>query len=94
LVVSGAVLFLAAELADSALSIAAHAERRPGVDRWSPTWVLGVAVGSAALSFGVISARGFLAGGGPAALGTGTAAATLIAFLVVLALRTRPTSGE
>jgi hypothetical protein len=90
LTVSGAVLFCAAEVADRALPNARKTEHRPGVDRWSATWVLGVAAGSAGLSYGAISARGLLAGGGPAGLTAGVAAATLVAFLVVLLLRTRP----
>jgi len=93
LVVSGAVLFCAAEVAERALANARKAEYRPGVDRWSTAWVLGVAAGSAGLSYGAISARGLLAGGGPAALAAGVAAATLVAFMVVLVLRTRPRTG-
>lgn len=93
LVISGAALFCAAEIADHALSPARGAERRPGVDRWTPAWVLGVALGSAAVSYAVISARSIFAGGGPAALAAGTAAAVLVAFLAALVLRTGPRAG-
>jgi hypothetical protein len=93
LVVAGAILFCAAEFADRALANARKTEHRRGVDRWSATWVIGVASGSAGLSYGAISARGLLVGGGPAALVAGVAAATLVAFLVVLVLRSRPSTG-
>jgi len=93
LVVSGAVLFCAAEVADRAQANARKTEHRPGVDRWSATWVLGVATGSAGLAYGAISARGFFAGGGPAALTAGVVGATLVAFLVLVVLRTGPRTG-
>ncbi len=90
LVVSGAVLFCAAEIADRALSQARDVERRPRADREGPVWALGVAVGSAAVSYAVISAKSLFAGGGPAALVAGTAAAVLVAFLAAVLLRTGP----
>jgi hypothetical protein len=89
LVVSGAVLFCAAEVAERSLSYPSHVEHRPGVERWGQAWVLGVAVGSAALSYGAISTRGLLANGGPAALAAGTAAALLVAVLTTLVVRAR-----
>jgi len=70
-VVSGVVLFCAAEFADRALSMPRQAEQRPGADHFSATWVIAVAVGSAAASYAVISARGVFEGGGPAALAVG-----------------------
>ena len=82
LAISGAILFCAAEAADRSLDRTRH------VEHWSPVWVLGVAVGSAGLSYGAIAARGLLAGGGPGALAAGTAAAVLVAFLAALLLRT------
>ncbi len=93
LAISGGVLFCAAEVIERSVGLARHVKYCPGVDRWSPPWVLGVAAGSAGLSYGVITARGLLAGGGPAALAAGTAAAVLVAFLVALLLRTRTRSG-
>jgi hypothetical protein len=60
LAISGAVLFCAAEVADRSLGQAHQVEYRPGVARWSPTWVLGVAAGSAGLSCGAAAARGLL----------------------------------
>ena len=87
--ISGAILFCAAEVADRSLGQAPQVEYRPGVERWSPKWVLGVAAGSAGLSCGATATRGLLAGGGPAALAAGTATATLVALLVALVLRTR-----
>jgi hypothetical protein len=60
---------------------------------WSPTWVLGVAVGSAGLSYGAVASRGLLAGSGPAALAAGTGAAMLVAFLAAFLLRTRARNG-
>ncbi len=63
------------------------------VGSWSPTWVLGVAVGSAGLSYGAVASRGLLAGGGPAALAAGTGAAMLVAFLAAFLLRTRARNG-
>ena len=71
LAISGAVLFCAAEVANRSIDQPRHVEHRPGVERWSPAWVLGVAAGSAGLSYGAIAARGLLAGGGPAALAAG-----------------------
>ena len=93
LAISGAVLFCAAEVANRSIDQPRHVEHRPGVERWSPAWVLGVAAGSAGLSYGAIAARGLLAGGGPAALAAGTAAAMLVAFLAALLLRTRSRTG-
>ena len=51
MVISGGVLFCAAEVADRSVAAARHVEHLPGVDRWSPAWVLGVAAGSAGLSY-------------------------------------------
>ncbi|MGO9879924.1 MAG: hypothetical protein ACLPSM_11310 [Acidimicrobiales bacterium] len=92
-VVSGVVLFCAAEFADRALSMPRQAEQRPGADHFSATWVIAVAVGSAAASYAVISARGVFEGGGPAALAVGTAAAVLVAGLAALLLRTSSRDG-
>jgi len=94
MVISGGVLFCAAEVADRSVAAARHVEHLPGVDRWSPAWVLGVAAGSAGLSYAAGMARGPLAGGGPVALAAGTAASTLIAFHVVLVLRARVRKGD
>jgi hypothetical protein len=76
------------------LDRAHHVEHRPGVERRSPTWVLGVAVGSAGLSYGAVASRGLLAGGGPAALAAGTGATMLVAFLAAFLLRTRARNGS
>ncbi len=89
LTTSGAVLFCAAELADRSSTHRRKTEYRPGVQRWDAAWVLGVAAGSAGLSYAAFSARGLVAGGGPAALAAGVAGAVLVAFLVVLLLKTR-----
>jgi len=94
LAVAGAVLFLAAEIADRALDQKGQLEHRPGVRRWSPLSLLAVAVGSAGVSYGVVSARGFLSGGGPAALAAGTAGAALVAAFTVLALRSSLRGGR
>jgi hypothetical protein len=88
LVVSGAVLFCAAETADRALDRPRASEARPGVDRFAMTSVLAVAAGAGALSYLAISVRGAFAGGGPAALAAGTVAAILVAVLATVVLRT------
>lgn len=93
LTISGAVLFCAAELADRSSAHSRKAGHRPGVRSWEAAWVLGVAAGSAGLSYAAFSARGPVAGGGPAALAAGVAGAVLVAFLVVLLLRIRPHTG-
>ena len=67
-----------------------------------PSGCSGVAVGATVLSYGAISARNTLAGGGPAALVAGTLSATLVAFLALLLSARRaaairgssPTSGN
>jgi len=92
-VVSGAVLFCAAETADRVASRARRAERRPGVDRSGLAWVLAVALGAGAVSYGCVSARDALAGGGPAGLAAGTAAAILVAALAAMTLRARGRRG-
>lgn len=90
LLLSGAGLFCAAELADRALSRARGVQCIPGTDRLGPVWVTAVALSAAALSYGAVSARNVLAGGGPAALVAGTLAATLVAFLSLgLSVRAR-----
>jgi hypothetical protein len=93
LTVSGAILFCAAEVGDRASAQPRNAAHRSGVDRWSRSWVLGVAAGSAGVSYGVTSARGLLAGVGPAALVAGVVSVVLVAFLVLLVLRTQPRTG-
>ena len=93
LAISGALLFCATEFADRSLAHKRAVKHMPGVERWSPRLVLGVAVGSAGLACGATWTRGSLAGGGPAALAAGTVAATLVAFLVALLLRTRARTG-
>jgi hypothetical protein len=94
LTISGAVLFCAAELADSSSARRRKTEHRPGVQSWDAAWVLGVAAGSAGISYAAFSARGVVAGGGPAALAAGVAGAVLVAFLVLLLLKTRPRAGR
>ena len=89
LAISGATLFCAAEIAARSLDRTRRLERRGGVDVWSPTWVLGVALGSSAFSYGAIAVREPLSGGGPAALAAGTVAATLVGLLTVLLLWAR-----
>jgi len=90
LAICGAGLFCAAELGDRAFCKGQGVQYRSGVDRWWPVWVSGVASGGAGLSYGAISARNILAGGGPAALVLGTVSATLVAFLaLVLSTRAR-----
>jgi len=89
LAIAGAVMFCAAEVADRSLDPPRQAEQRPGVDRWSPALVLGVAAGSAGVSYAAASARGLLGGGGPAGLAAGTAAAVLLAVLTALVVRAR-----
>jgi uncharacterized YccA/Bax inhibitor family protein len=93
LAVSGAVLFCAAEIADRSLDQMRIVAHRRGVVRWSPAWVLGVAAGSAGVSFGADSMRGLFTAGGPAALAAGTAAAMLVAILASAALRARARAG-
>jgi hypothetical protein len=92
--ISGAVLFCAAELADQSLDLRRRLERRQGVERSKPAWVLGVAVGAAGLSYLTIATRGLLGGGGPAALAAGTVASMLAAFLVAFLVRTRARAGS
>ncbi len=89
LAIAGAVMFCAAEVADRSLDQSRQVEQRPGVDRWSPTLVIGVAAGSAVVSYSAASARGPLGGGGPAGLAVGTAAAVLVAILAALVVRAR-----
>ena len=93
LTVSGAVLFCAAEVGDRALAQARNTTYRSGVDRWSTTWVLGVAAGSGGVSYGITSARALVDGGGPAALVAGVVSAVLVAFLVILVLHAQPRTG-
>jgi hypothetical protein len=87
LAIAGAVMFCAAEIADRSLDRPRRAEERPGVDRWSPVLVGGVAAGSAGVSYVAASARSLLGGGGPAGLAAGTAAAVLVAILAAVAVR-------
>ncbi|MGA2527538.1 MAG: hypothetical protein ABSG36_00090 [Acidimicrobiales bacterium] len=88
LAMSGGILFCAFEVADGSLVSIGHVERRVR-GHWSLAWVLGVAFGSGALSYEAVSTRSLAVGSGPAALAVGTAAAVLVAFLVVFLLRTR-----
>jgi hypothetical protein len=92
-VVAGPVLFWAAETGDRALAGGGGVETRRGTDRWGTVSVLGVAAGSAAFSYGLVSVRGVLSGGGAAALAAGTAAAVLVAGLTTLVLRGRYREG-
>jgi len=89
LAIAGAVMFCAAEVAYRSLDLPRQVERRPRVEHWSPALVLGVAAGSAGVSYAAASARGLLGGGGPAALAAGTAAAVLVAMLTALVVRAR-----
>jgi hypothetical protein len=87
------VLFSAAEIADRSLDQGRHLEHRPGVRRWSPGWILGVAAAAGAVSYGAVALRGVLAGGGPAALAAGTVAAVLVAILTAALVRNRVRAG-
>ena len=86
---SGAIMFCVAEVADRSLDQARGMERRRGARHWDPAWVIGVAAVAAAASYAAASIRGFVAGGGPAALAAGTVAATLVAVLARGALQAR-----
>ncbi len=89
LALSGAIMFCVAEVADRSLDQARGMERRRGARHWDPAWVIGVAAVAAAASYAAASIRGFVAGGGPAALAAGTVAAVLVAVLARGALQAR-----
>jgi len=89
--ISGAILFCAAELADRSRS-GRGVERRRGVERWSLAWVLGVAIGSAGLSYAAIATRDCWVAEGRRA-SRRHRRRNALSFLAALVLRTRARSG-